>query len=103
SVDPRKLSFREIQFTNGEHTVRFSTGKGKTWRCDLTAYTCTGPDTAALDRVTEIPSPDGKMAAFTRGDNVWVRELATGHETQLTKDAETDFGYAKPTGCCQQV
>ena len=54
-------------------------------------------------RITDVPSPDGKWAAFTRGDNLWVRELADGHETQLTTDAEPDFGYAKPTGCCQQV
>jgi dipeptidyl aminopeptidase/acylaminoacyl peptidase len=56
-----------------------------------------------LNRITEVSSPDGKSVAFTRGDNVWVRDVATGRETQLTNDAEPDFGYAKPTGCCQQV
>ena len=103
SVDPRKLSFREIRFVDGERAVRFSTGKGKSWRCDLTTYACVGPDTAPVYRITDVPSPDGKWVAFTRGDNLWVRELANGHETQLTTDAEPDFGYAKPTGCCQQV
>jgi dipeptidyl-peptidase-4 len=103
SVDPRKLSFREIRFVDGERAVRFSTGKGKQWRCDLTTYACVGPDTNPVYRVTEVPSPDGKWVAFTRNDNLWVRELANGHETQLTTDAEPDFGYAKPTGCCQQV
>ena len=103
SVDPRKLSFREIRFVDGERAVRFSTGKGKQWRCDLTTYACVGPDTMPLDRVTEVTSPDGKWVAFTRNDNLWVREQASKQETQLTTDAEPDFGYAKPTGCCQQV
>ncbi|HWW80664.1 MAG TPA: DPP IV N-terminal domain-containing protein [Steroidobacteraceae bacterium] len=40
------------------------------------------------------PSPDGKLVAFIRGDNLWVRELATGKETQLTTDGANDFGYA---------
>ena len=103
SVDPDKFVFREIRFVDGGRAVRFSTEKGKQWRCDLTTYACIGPDSIPLDRLTEVGSPNGKWVAFTRGDNVWVRELASGQETQLTTDAEPDFGYAKPTGCCQQV
>lgn len=40
------------------------------------------------------PSPDGKLVAFIRDDNLWVREPASGKETQLTTDGATDFGYA---------
>src|SRR5215210_5135205 len=32
----------------------------------------------------EVVSPDGKRAAFIRGFNLWVRDVATGRETQLT-------------------
>ena len=39
-------------------------------------------------------SPDGKRAAFIRDWNLWVRDVATGHETQLTTDGVKDFGYA---------
>jgi len=39
-------------------------------------------------------SPDGKRAAFIRAYNLWVRDVATGHETQLTTDGVKDFGYA---------
>jgi dipeptidyl aminopeptidase/acylaminoacyl peptidase len=42
----------------------------------------------------ETRSPDGKRAAFVRDWNVWVRDLATGAETQLTTDGVKDFGYA---------
>jgi dipeptidyl-peptidase-4 len=40
------------------------------------------------------PSPDGKLVAFIRDDNLWVREPGSGKETQLTTDGATDFGYA---------
>src|ERR1700693_3284104 len=42
----------------------------------------------------EIMSPDGKRAAFIRSYNLWVRDVASGRETQLTTDGVKDFGYA---------
>jgi dipeptidyl-peptidase 4 len=41
-----------------------------------------------------VLSPDGKRSAFIRNYNLWVRDAATGGETQLTKDGVPDFGYA---------
>ena len=41
-----------------------------------------------------VLSPDGKRAAFIKDYNLWVRDTATGKETQLTKDGVKDFGYA---------
>ena len=41
-----------------------------------------------------VGSPDGKRAAFIRDYNLWVRDLATKQETQLTTDGVKDFGYA---------
>jgi dipeptidyl aminopeptidase/acylaminoacyl peptidase len=43
---------------------------------------------------TVIPSPDGKRIAFVREYNLWVRDAATGDETQLTTDGAKDYGYA---------
>ena len=42
----------------------------------------------------EVVSPDGKRAAFIRAFNLWVRDVASGRETQLTTDGVKDFGYA---------
>ncbi len=42
----------------------------------------------------EAPSPDGKRAAFIRNYNLWVRDVASGRESQLTTDGQKDFGYA---------
>jgi dipeptidyl aminopeptidase/acylaminoacyl peptidase len=43
---------------------------------------------------TDIPSPDGKRTAFVKDHNLWVRDVASGKETQLTTDGVKDFGYA---------
>ena len=41
-----------------------------------------------------VLSPDGKRAAFVRDWNLWVRDVRTGAERQLTTDGVKDFGYA---------
>ena len=41
-----------------------------------------------------VLSPDGKRAAFIRDYNLWVRDVATGTDKQLTTDGVKDFGYA---------
>jgi dipeptidyl aminopeptidase/acylaminoacyl peptidase len=42
----------------------------------------------------EVISPDGKLSAFIKSYNLWVRDVATKKETQLTTDGIKDFGYA---------
>src|SRR5262245_61088751 len=42
----------------------------------------------------DAPSPDGKRTVFIRDWNLWVRDVASGKETALTKDGVKDFGYA---------
>ena len=39
-------------------------------------------------------SPDKKLAAYIKDNNLWVKTLATGAEKQLTTDGILDFGYA---------
>ena len=57
-----------------------------------------GKQCASADRPAPVPnselSPDGKYAAFISDWNLWVRDVATGAETQLTTDGVKDFGYA---------
>ena len=42
----------------------------------------------------EIISPDKTKAAFIRDWNLWMRDIATGKEIQLTDDGVENFGYA---------
>ncbi|HTX04394.1 MAG TPA: DPP IV N-terminal domain-containing protein [Steroidobacteraceae bacterium] len=66
------------------------TRDGKRYLCDLAA------NARCLETDSEpgIVSPDGKLEAFIRGWNLWVRDTATDRETQLTFDGMRDFGYA---------
>jgi len=52
------------------------------------------PVSAKAGKEPGVRSPDGKSEAFIRAWNLWVRDLATGAETQLTTDGVADFGYA---------
>ncbi|MGH8118633.1 MAG: DPP IV N-terminal domain-containing protein [Rhodanobacteraceae bacterium] len=68
-----------------------------TWyRCDLGGVgVCT--DRAKLLQSGSEPgalSPNGKLLAFVRDWNLWVRNLETGKETQLTTDGVKNYGYA---------
>ncbi len=42
----------------------------------------------------EVLSPDGTKTAFIKDYNLWVRDISTGKETQLTTDGVKYFGYA---------
>lgn len=43
---------------------------------------------------TDVVSPNGQKAAFIRDWNLWVRDVNSGEETQLTNDGIENFGYA---------
>jgi dipeptidyl-peptidase 4 len=92
----KHLPFRTFEFSSDEKSISFTVRSTK-WSCDLQAYHCTGESgeakPAAGTREEEL-SPDGKRAAFIRDYNLWVRDVATGKETQLTTDGVKDFGYA---------
>ncbi|HKA02607.1 MAG TPA: DPP IV N-terminal domain-containing protein, partial [Candidatus Solibacter sp.] len=52
------------------------------------------PPPASALSTTEVPSPDGKLAAFIRDYNLWVRDRVSGAARQLTTDGVKDLGYA---------
>ena len=84
--------------TGGGFTVDLGWDK---FHCDAAVTTCTAvtspkPSKPAASR-GKAPfdlSPDKKLAAFIRDNNLWVRVQATGEEHQLTADGVKDFGYA---------
>jgi dipeptidyl-peptidase-4 len=65
-------------------------------------YSPSAKDTAISERPrgrrgsagVSVVSPDGKREAFIRNWNLWVRDVATRKEQQLTSDGAKDFGYA---------
>lgn len=100
----KKLPFEEFELVDGDRSIRFFVGDSLRWTCDIVAYRCTGPDSVPQPPVSEVESPDGRWVAFSRDENLWVRNIESGRETRLSSDGEQDWGYAVPTeGCCNAV
>ncbi len=55
-----------------------------------------GAVTDEIERASryKLSSPDGRYVAFIRDWNLWIREVETGTEIELTTDGVKDFGYA---------
>lgn len=102
-----RLPFQRFNFSAEGQAILF-TLDGRQWKCDLKSYECVADNaaTAAPSTATqqggrrnrtegnEVLSPDGKYAAFIKADNLWVREVQSGQQIQLTTDGVKDFGYA---------
>ncbi len=94
-ADAHHLVISEITFSDGDKTVAVGNGSRK-FKCDLSGAgvlygggcsgrEAVGPAGCGRRGGTDI-SPDKTKAAFIRDWNLWVRDVATGKETQLTKD-----------------
>ncbi|WP_433984244.1 DPP IV N-terminal domain-containing protein [Tunturiibacter empetritectus] len=97
-ADAWHLMISEIEFSNGDKTVVVGSGSRK-FRCDLSgAGVCTEVVAAggeqAANKIHGVLAPDKTKEAFIRDWNLWVRDVATGKETQLTTDGVKDYGYA---------
>lgn len=99
-----KLPFQQIEFSPDGKTISFAVERRRA-SCDLQSYQCklgaemagsrgNGQRGGRFGADAMSTSPDGKLTAFIRDYNLWVREVATGKETQLTTDGVKDFGYA---------
>ncbi|MFZ0461338.1 MAG: DPP IV N-terminal domain-containing protein [Candidatus Acidiferrales bacterium] len=97
------LPFTTFDLSEGGHTISFR-ASGRDWKCDLQSNRCqidTNPAPSAqqgrgaeASNPPESLSPDKTKAVFIRDYNLWVRDLSSGQETQLTTDGVKDFGYA---------
>ena len=97
TVDPRNIPAQRAELSSDGMHVVLDIGSHR-WRCDVGGGSCTAVIDSTAQPGSSTPpsrlSPDGKSAAFIRGWNLWVRDIATGHERQLTSDGTTNFGYA---------
>lgn len=105
--DANKLPFQSINYAADGKTVLF-TADDKKWAYNpQTNQLTTDTAKAQTDKPersagraarggagNESLSPDGKRAVFIKDYNLWVRDIATGKQTQLTADGIKDFGYA---------
>jgi dipeptidyl aminopeptidase/acylaminoacyl peptidase len=99
--DGRHLKITDIAFSQhdaqGSADVLIATGT-RQFRCTLSAaLTCTAVKGTEGNSATQSRislSPDKRKAAFLRNFNLWVRDVASGEEKQLTTDGVKDYGYS---------
>jgi dipeptidyl aminopeptidase/acylaminoacyl peptidase len=104
TFDAHRLPFMEFELSPDAKSILL-TAQRRRWKCDVIAYQCAADSTpqppgqrpASGGRGAappEILSPDKKRMVFLRDYNLWVRDVASGKEAQLTTDGVKDFGYA---------
>jgi dipeptidyl-peptidase-4 len=84
--DPSERFWYRTTTEKGAEAVLIDAVKGTRSACDLPACKATERDDAPRpSRYGEL-SPDGRRRAFVRDWNLWVRDVASGRETPLTKE-----------------
>lgn len=106
NIDPMQLPIQRCHVTPGADTLRF-VYEGKRWCFDIRRNRLTdegqlpapGRQRHWMEVDDEkggapVTSPDGKYVAFIKNDNICVREVATGKETQLSQDGTPGNYYS---------
>ena len=96
--DPSDRFWYRVTTEKGVETILVDPGRALKASCDLAPCKAAEGEEAARGagiggKYAEM-SPDRTRTAFVRDWNLWVRDVASGRETQLTRDGEKDFGYA---------
>ena len=117
AVNAVQLPFEQIDFNARMDSVSIDLGQRR-FRCDAAGNACVAAGSALGGRGGRgggrggraggegggggrgnaappvVMSPDGRSGAFIKDWNLWIRDVATGRERQLTTDGVKDFGYA---------
>lgn len=99
-VDPSRLPFSEITVTpegsDGVDKIRFE-AFNQSWQFTFNSTNATLTEMPSLPQPEpgEYPSPDGKLAAFVRDHNLWIRQTGTGEMYQLTFNGSKDYAYSE--------
>lgn len=96
AISPEELRISRIEVLEDGARMSFEYD-GETWIVDRETYRLTALQDSANDVRSprnSITSPDGRYAAYIQDWNLWVRDMETGDDIQLTEDGEYRFGYA---------
>lgn len=90
-VDPNRLGLRDITL-NGD-VMTFRMGKDRfSYQLKSETLTPIKADMMPAPR-NSYTSPDGQKVVYIKDFNLYVKDLTSGKETQLTTDGIKDFGY----------
>jgi len=90
-VDPEIVILGSLEVEFEPPRARFD-AYDKSWTYDYVSGILAAA-TKTHDR-NWVMSPDGRLAAFRRDHNLWVREIETGKERALTTDGTDVYAYA---------
>jgi len=91
-IDPTDFRISGLGLSNNDKILSFSY-RGSLYNFDLAANKLSAVEKTKTPASSFI-SPDGSKAAFIRDHNLWLFDLNTKKETQLTFDGVEDYGYA---------
>lgn len=85
-VGPWELNVAELMPAQSAVLVTSS----RSFICTLADYQCAA---APASDPTQMASSDGRKIAFARNHNLWLQDVASGEERQLTNDGKTDASW----------
>jgi dipeptidyl aminopeptidase/acylaminoacyl peptidase len=112
TIEPHKLPFEAIAFSKNGSSLRLISSN-VTWVCDLGTYALNETKSDTNDLVgPRRPfgrrggggprpigpgnrSPNGKWEAVVKGNNLWLHDVKSGTNEQLTYDANPNSTYAR--------
>ncbi len=93
AVTPYHIQIDKLEFPEDGNVIRFQ-AEGERWECDLCSYQCAKMPPLPKPAAHELLSPDGRWAAYTEENNLYIRHMETGEIRQLTHDGEPHYDYA---------
>lgn len=95
AVEAGRLPLESLEFSAPGQLARFRYG-GRAFSYDPAAGRYTVLPLPAL-APTHLPAPDGRLAVFARGHDLWLRDAETGNERPLTRDGQEYFSWTAPS------
>lgn len=109
NVSADSLPFTEFEFNQDRSSIHLAV-KDRQYDCVLKTVVCSAGDSVSHEplEVTELISvpppvtdpdeglliaPNGRWAVLTRNNNLWLRDMQTKQERQLTHDGQENNGY----------
>jgi dipeptidyl-peptidase 4 len=90
--DMWNLPLQNLSFSEQFDSIRFAMS-GNMVECSLQTYECEEAGTTPLSVSSSVRSPDGTLAVYIKDYNLWVKNLETGEEKQLTTEGKEYYGF----------